>query len=470
MKIKKLFKYFSYTIFSNGITLLISSLVVFVIPKIIGVSQYSYWQLYTFFMMYVGILHFGWLDGIYLKFGGEKYSNLDKDLFQKEFLGILFLQLVEAIIIFLYAYSFQMADNRKLVIYGVALGLLFTNIRTFFQYILQVTTRIREYAFVVSFDRILYIILVILVVALGEKNFVVLIICDLVARMSSMCTSFLFCKDLIVHKIISANLFIKNIYNDISIGSKLLVANFASILVVGIIRYGIQHYFGVRDFGKVSLMLSISSFIMTFISAISLVLFPFLRRIDRKRISNVFIGIRECITLVLITMLLLYYPMMWFLPRWLPQYADSFKYMTVLFPMTVFDGKFELLSNTMMKTLRLEKKLLFFNLMSVSFSFLGTLFLGTISAGISSFVYLILIALASRSISSTIFVSKKLSVGFIKDISIEVGMVVIFLTINLSISSLYLSVLLFGLIYVIFGVYYCKKIFNIYKVEKNSIL
>lgn len=74
-------KGFSYAMMSNFITLITSSLVIIVIPKLIGVQEYGYWQLYMFYTSYVGFLHFGWNDGIYLRYGGKEYKDLDKHRF-----------------------------------------------------------------------------------------------------------------------------------------------------------------------------------------------------------------------------------------------------------------------------------------------------------------------------------------------------------------------------------------------------
>lgn len=47
-KIKNILTNFSYVISSNLLTVLTSSLVVLIFPKLMGVTEYSYWQLYIF--------------------------------------------------------------------------------------------------------------------------------------------------------------------------------------------------------------------------------------------------------------------------------------------------------------------------------------------------------------------------------------------------------------------------------------
>ena len=47
-KIKNVFQNVSYSVLANGINTLVSMVLVFIVPKALGVREYSYWQLYTF--------------------------------------------------------------------------------------------------------------------------------------------------------------------------------------------------------------------------------------------------------------------------------------------------------------------------------------------------------------------------------------------------------------------------------------
>ena len=88
-KLKTIVTNFSYVIISNLLTVLVSSIVVLILPKIMGVEEYGYWQLYIFYLAYVGFLHFGWVDGIYLRYGGVEDDELDKETFFSKFLLLL---------------------------------------------------------------------------------------------------------------------------------------------------------------------------------------------------------------------------------------------------------------------------------------------------------------------------------------------------------------------------------------------
>jgi len=98
-------------------------------------------------------------------------------------------------------------------------------------------------------------------------------------------------------------------FENISVGIKLMFSNIASMLVIGFVRFGIERTWDVSTFGKVSLTLSISNLLMLFINAIGIIIFPVLRRIDQRKISLIYMTIRDLLMTVLLGVLLTYYPL-----------------------------------------------------------------------------------------------------------------------------------------------------------------
>lgn len=206
-----------------------------------------------------------------------------------------------------------------------------------------------------------------------SRDFRLFIIADLIGRFIAMMYGFYLCKDIVFYKLSRFVWSFKETYKNFAIGINLLIANTANSLIIGIVRYGIQHYWGISIFGEISLTLNISNLLMTFVSAISLVLYPTLRRLDKYKVQNVYVGIRQTLTIILLTGLIAYYPVNYLLELWLPKYADSLRYMALLFPMCVYSGKFQLLISTFMKILRYERDLLLVNVLSVAFSVIITI-------------------------------------------------------------------------------------------------
>ena len=81
---------------------------------------------------------------------------------------------------------------------------------------------------------------------------------------------------------------------------------------------------------------------------------------------------------------LLYFPMAAILPLWLPQYADSMRYLALLIPVCVFNTKMDVCCTTYFKVLREERVLLCVNLATVAgsmvFSLAGVYVFGSLEA------------------------------------------------------------------------------------------
>ena len=429
MNIKALsfIKNMSYTIFSNFVSLIASALVILIIPKLIGVEEYGYWQLYLFYSSYVGFLHFGWNDGIYLRFGGEDYNNLDKKIFFSQFVQLLFFQLLIGSTIYGLSNVFMSDVNRAFIYQMVALSMVLVNLRIMFLYILQATNRIREYAWITMFDRIVYIFLIALFLTLGVRNYQLMIIADLIGKFFSLIMTVCFCKDIVFNKVSDFFFTINEAVANISIGIKLMFANIASLLIIGIVRFGIERTWDVATFGKVSLTLSISNMMMIFINAVGIVMYPLLRRTAHEKLSTIYSTMRDFLMPILLGFLLVYFPMKIILSAWLPQYEESLLYMALVFPMFIYEGKMALLISTYLKTLRRENTMLRINLISMIISLAMTYMATQIFKNLDLAIVNIVILLALRSALAETYISKELKVSVKKDIFLELSLALVFI-------------------------------------------
>lgn len=75
LKLGGVIKNISYSFSANLISLLISAFMVMFVPKLLSVNDYGLWQLFLFYYSYLGFLHFGWEDGIYLRYAGKSLRN-----------------------------------------------------------------------------------------------------------------------------------------------------------------------------------------------------------------------------------------------------------------------------------------------------------------------------------------------------------------------------------------------------------
>ncbi|WP_027108664.1 oligosaccharide flippase family protein [Lacticigenium naphthae] len=448
-KVINFIKNFSYTISSNLISLIISTVVVLIVPKLIGIEDYGYWQLYLFYASYVGFLHFGWNDGIYLRYGGDEYTDLDKKLFFSQFYMLILTQIIIAIVLYTIAQISNLDSNRAYILQMTGICLLFTNVRHMLLLILQATNRIREYAQVTMIGRLLYFLIIILFLLIGIRDFKLMIVADLIGRVISLLLAMYFCKDIVFRKISSFYFSFKEMFENINVGIKLMFANIAGMLIIGVVRFGIERSWDVETFGKVSLTLSASNLMLLFINAVGIIMFPILRRTEKNKLPGIYFVMRDFLMVLLLGLLVGYYPMKTLLSVWLPKYSESLMYMALVFPVFIYEGKMALLINTYLKTLRQEKLMLKINLISVSLSLLFTTLTTNVFRNLDMAILSIVVLLVIRSILAEFSLAKILNISLLRDILLELSMTIVFILSGWYINS-WITVFIYGAAYIFY--------------------
>lgn len=70
-----------FVFIANVINMVISILTNFLLPKYLSVETYSYIKTYQLYIGMIGIMHLGYVDGMFLKYGGKEIKHLEmKDL------------------------------------------------------------------------------------------------------------------------------------------------------------------------------------------------------------------------------------------------------------------------------------------------------------------------------------------------------------------------------------------------------
>lgn len=424
-------KNFSYSILANGVVTLTNLITTLVMPKILDVESYGYFQLYMFYARYVGILHLGWADGIYLKYCGEEYEKLDRKLFNGQIKTFECLQIMWAFLAILNAFHQDILD-KKIVFVSVGILIAITNIRILLSFILQATNRIQEYAKASIFGNFISVFLYVVLLAGKEKFYGFYVGVNLIGVMITLLLECYWCRELLIiskkDKLFHAlSLQKRETVENISVGSKLMLASLAGMLILGIVRWAVEIQWDIEVFAQVSLTLSVSNLFMTFINAVATVLLPMLRQMDEEKAVSLYKKIDICLLIILSGGMLLYYPAYLLITHWIPHYQESLKYMAILFPVCIFEGKTSLLLTTYLKLIRREKKILLINILTVVVSVILT--------GISVFVFenltltviAIVVILGARCVFAELYLGNCLCLNMWKSIVMEVSISICFM-------------------------------------------
>jgi O-antigen/teichoic acid export membrane protein len=448
-KARQFLKNIAYALFSNGISFILSALLILILPKFMGVNDYGYWQLYLFYIGYVGFLHFGWIDGIYLRYGGMEYKHLNKNLFFSQFYMFLFFQIIISVCILVFTLFISFDFNHVFVLRMVSLALIMVNTRFMFLYLLQSTNRIKEYAISTILDRLCLMILLIIILTIGIKDFKIIVFIDMASKLVSLLYVLYCCRDIALRRISEFYFSFKETVANVRTGIKMMLANLANLLIIGNVRFGIERGWDISTFGRVSLMLSISGFMMLFINAVGVAIFPLLRRTETSSLPRIYISINHCLFIILAGILLLYYPIHYYFSIWLTEYREYFNYLYVLFPLFIFEGKISLLLNPYLKSMRKENMILKINIVVFIISFMSTFFTVVILKNLSATVISILILIIVKTIALEVYLAKELEIKKIKDMMHEIILTLIFI-ISVQYLTFWHSLLFYFASYIIF--------------------
>lgn len=415
---------------SNIISLVISVIVVVIVPKVFGVEEYGYWQLYLFYSSYVGFLHFGWSDGIYLRYGGIDYKSINKKIFTSQFYIMVALQTVISSFIMLFAILYVSDVEKMYILNMVAVSSIISNVLSFLILTLQATNRIKFFAQISITSRVSYVLLLIFFLMIGIKDYKIMILADLIGKALALLLAMYMCRDIVFNKVVIIKNTFREIEKNIEVGIKLMFANIASLLIIGIVRFGIEHSWSISTFGKVSLALVVSNFLMIFINSIGVVIFPILRNVKFEKLADIFIVINDILGIFLLLVLALYFPLNIIFVNWLPSYVDSMTFMALLFPIILYEGKMGLIVNTFLKTLRKEKNILRINLMVLFLSAVVTLLTTIIYMNLTIAVLSILVLVSFRCIISEFYLAKIIKVKITKDLIYESSLTITFILIS----------------------------------------
>lgn len=349
------------------VSLLTSFVVSLIVPKYIDILDYSYWQTYVLYSSYVSIFQFGLIDGFILKYSKYDYDELDKEEIRSQ-LQVFLAFLITLSLLTIFVSVFFLDGVAKILGILLAISIVLKNHFWYSSTICQITYRIDKYSKITILQRFSYLIGVIVLLVVGVKEFFWYCIADIIGDIISGLLSVKYNKELSFGRIKNIRNTLKNIWDNLKCGISLLLANYSTALIIGAAKMLVQFRWGDITFGKISFGFSLTNLFLTFITAISVVLFPSLKRIDENKLPGMYSKIRKLSTLVMFVALAFYYPIALVINVWIPKYAESISYMLYLLPIVAFVTRTNLLTNNYLKIFRREKQMFAVN---VIFALIG---------------------------------------------------------------------------------------------------
>lgn len=331
-----------------------------VLPILLGVTNFGYWQIYMLYLSYVGVFAFGYNDGIYLRYGKYEYKDLPREIFRS---SIKLFVAAQLIIMFLSAVFilFEPDPNKQISILFAVVNIPVAGLTGVLIYILQVTNQFKKYSLYSVIDKIVIMLIIALIYFIKTDNYLVVIAADTFSRVLVLILMVYSCRDLLIGKGCGLKEAFQDIFSNISVGIKLMLANLAGMLVLGFGRFIVERFESVEVYSNYSFAISTINLVLVFISAVGLVIYPTLNRLEEKKYPVYYINLNHIITIMTFGLLIIYFPLKVFINNYMNAYVNIYEYLPVIFAFIFLETKMQIIINPYYKLLRKEKKMLNIN-------------------------------------------------------------------------------------------------------------
>lgn len=455
------------------ISMFISIFFTLIIPKILGVEGFGYWQLLALYVNYLGIFYLGLNDGLYLRIGGIKRDELINYKVKEQTSFFFIIHIIISVLLILLSLLIIDDFNRRFIIILTLIYLPFFNLKGVLDQTFQAINLVKTHSVSVILEKVVILLSIIILFLLGYRDFKIFTVFYILSGITA--TAYILLKSRLVITGNKLTLFdtILESKTNIRIGIPLMLSSFASLLILSTSKQIIDARWGISDFGIVALSISMVSLFLVFINKSGLVLFPSLRSISSLKQKLWYENIKQIMDIILPLIFLSYIPICLVIEFWLPDYIESIKYIGVLLPLVIFEGKMGVLGTTYFKVLRLEKRLFVMNILILVFNIVFGLIAAYYFNSVLLLLVILVFSLTIRAVFADLILNKYFELTKQYKIFVLVGISTVFITLHFFI-NMYYSFVIYTLFIVVYVVYNWQQItiayINIKNINSSEIL
>lgn len=434
MRIKGFFKDVVTVSLGNFMYLLTNILIGFLLPMIMGVRDYGYYKLYTMYLSYTGLLHFGFVDGILLRYGGYDYSDIDKQrmrLYSKLF---IVLEIVIGAVVIVFSVSALSNENRYIGIF-IGINFVLNNITLYYQYISQAVGRFKEFSLrkvINASGLLLTLIALFLIYIYNGKNgisYIQLLVPLQVIGVGLMGWYIYTYRDITFGAAYRLSVELNNIKDIFKTGLVLTISYEVSRLVLVLNQQFVSVLYDVETYAQYAFAYNILSCVTTMITAVSTVLFPKLKRMKTEDSMKIFSSSITLISCIVCLALAGYFPVKALVMWILPQYAESLIYLEIVFPTLALTSCVTIVVYTYYKILDEYGIFLKICCTTLIVAFLLNLFTYAIWKTPEAISFSTLVAMLLWYIISVKYLAKKHNVKWVKNLLYTLALIISFYSI-----------------------------------------
>lgn len=333
----------SINLFANGVSGLL-------LPALLSVNSYADIAQYQLYILYVGVLHLGYSDGMYLKYGGSRITKLDKSYVMSEYRTFFIFQLILTIIALLAALLW--AD---IVMILCVLSILPINVFNYIRNLYQSTGEFKRYSRMTNQLSLLTLAAnLLLLLVMKVQNPLPYIVAYL-----SVYVFILFFVEFELHRIFTSSI-VKpsSVYmkKNIREGFALMMSNFIAVLYFTVARTFAQIFTTKLQFAQLAFATNLESLINFFMGPLNVTFYNLFCKIKTK---TKIISIKRVVMVFISYALVGFFVLKIVIQSYLPHYVESIPVLAVLFVSLFLTSIIRVVYVNLMKVERMQSQYLY---------------------------------------------------------------------------------------------------------------
>lgn len=301
----------------------------FLLPKSLSITSYSQIKTYQLYIIYVAILHFGYNDGMYLKYGGKSVDEIRYEVLERNLSTAIIFQTVITIGSALIA--ILMKDT---VLLMAAIAILPQNMIAYFKNYYQAVGEFKKYSQIMNLTTgLTFAINIFFAEIIKTDEYIIYLVAYVMLSIILWARlEYSIYKDIKV-KMKLSQFSLKELRDNISSGILLLFGNFSSQLLTSMDRWFVKSLMNTVVFAQYSFAVSMENFLNVAITPISVTLYNYFCMHDE---DEDILNIRELVILFATGIVSIAFPIKFIMEIFLIRYLDSVFVIFFLFSAQIF--------------------------------------------------------------------------------------------------------------------------------------
>lgn len=334
---------------ANILNMLFSIGTNFLLPKFLSIDSYSQIKTYQLYVTYVAILHLGYNDGMYLKYGGKNIDDISNNDLEKNLSTLKIFQFIMMILSILISIF-----TKDIALLMASIVVLPQNMIAYFKNFYQAIGEFKKYSRIMNITTsATFVINIFLIFIIQTDNYVIYLLGYIIL---SIVLCFMLEKSLSEYKHLNKLKFQfswKELKDNISSGILLLLGNFSSQLLSSMDRWFIKIFFDNIAFAQYSFAVSMENFLNVAVTPISVTMYNYFCNHDEDKDI---LKIRDLIIIFASIIIAVAFPVKFILELFLQKYLNSTAVIFILFSAQMFYIIIKSVYVNLYKSRKMQKK------------------------------------------------------------------------------------------------------------------